>query len=319
MSSSTETPNVGHTGDLSEPQMGELPHPSTDPLDPLTDRLRDAGISVSPLPPKPDAVPKNVAIVGFTGSREEAPWGADGWHVWVCNNLWKFVPDKWDRVYDVHPYVDIAASDDKDHLKFLAETDKHVVMMDPPDGWGRNVHLLPRDEITHALGGYFTNSISWMVAHALIEWRDAGYTPDECQLHIYGVDLAQAGEYAAQRPSCEYLLGIAVGMGVTVYVPPSSDLLKTGDLYGVGAGSPLRAKLVARKKELEQRMGQMQGQHTQLQQQIGQTEAALNQLAGAKEQVDYMLGVWLPDPGNVRQGQDIAASDGQRELQTVGG
>ena len=39
-------------------------------------------------------------------------------------------------------------------------------------------------------------------------------------------------EYHHQRPSCEYFLGIAVGMGIKVYIPPEADLLKTRFLYG---------------------------------------------------------------------------------------
>ncbi len=39
-------------------------------------------------------------------------------------------------------------------------------------------------------------------------------------------------EYAQQRPSCEYFVGFARGLGVTVHIPPQSDLLMAPYRYG---------------------------------------------------------------------------------------
>ncbi len=39
-------------------------------------------------------------------------------------------------------------------------------------------------------------------------------------------------EYGPQRPSCEFFLGIAAGMGIILTVPDQADLLKTRFLYG---------------------------------------------------------------------------------------
>jgi hypothetical protein len=39
-------------------------------------------------------------------------------------------------------------------------------------------------------------------------------------------------EYHYQRPSCEFALGIAFGLGIKIYIPPQADLLKTVHLYG---------------------------------------------------------------------------------------
>jgi hypothetical protein len=41
-------------------------------------------------------------------------------------------------------------------------------------------------------------------------------------------------EYGPQRPSCEYFLGIAVGLGIKIVIPKQMDLLKTKFLYGFG-------------------------------------------------------------------------------------
>lgn len=39
-------------------------------------------------------------------------------------------------------------------------------------------------------------------------------------------------EYASQRPSCEFFLGVAVGRGIQIYLPKTSDLLKVRWMYG---------------------------------------------------------------------------------------
>src|SRR3990167_1622444 len=164
---------------------------------------------------------KKIAIVGFTASKEQAPWSDPSFELWICNNLWKFCPPTWKRLYDLHDLEDIRK--DKEHEAFMRGQpqkdaqgkdtqlgDRPAYCFEPQAEWPTAVEF-PRAEINQNLGRYFTNSISWMIAHALME--------DATELHVYGVDMATGSEYAAQRPSCEYLLGIAVGMGVKVHLP----------------------------------------------------------------------------------------------------
>jgi hypothetical protein len=82
-------------------------------------------------------------------------------------------------------------------------------------------------------------------------------TPEE--IAVYGVNMAQDGEYAHQRPSCEYFAGIALGGGIRLSIPQASDLLKCGSLYGVER-SPMLVKMAARRKELEVRLAQARAQ-----------------------------------------------------------
>lgn len=223
---------------------------------------------------------RKVAIVGFTSSRDEAPWDDPSWEKWICNNLWKFVPEgKWDRLYDLHRNAEIAK--DTEHLGYLARCPKPLYVHEPQPEWPTAVRF-PREELMAVLGGYFTNSISWMIAHALSE----GVT----HLSIFGVDLAQGTEYASQRPSAEYFLGIAVGMGVQVYVPETSDLLKTGTLYGVDDDSWMHARLAQREAELVAQMGQVH-------EQTNQGHLRLAQLQGALEATRYWKGVALSPRG----------------------
>lgn len=276
-----------------------------------------------PVPHVPDLGPepngaKKVAIVGYTTSNLLTPWD-DGFEVWICNDLHKHVPDKWDRLYDLHDAKEIVK--DADHEQYLRKCQRPVFVWEARQEWPGSVSF-PKDAVTDALGRYFTNSISWMTAHALLEQAEMATTwatwqaetairenpglenfrpvmvaaaraeaLSHSEIHVYGVDMAQGTEYAAQRPSCEYFLGIATGMGIKVYIPPESDLLKVIGLYGAEDDTPFRAKIQSRERDLTVRMEQMNNQYMQMQ---GQ----LNQLQGALEDVRYWKAVWLAPHAN---------------------
>ena len=269
------------------------------------------GFAIPTLAAPPD---RAIAIVGYTNSRAEAPWDDPKFERWICNDLHKYVPDKWDRLYDLHPNSEIAK--DAEHEAFLRGCRKPVYVFEPTSEWPASV-AFPKDEAAAAFGRYFTNSISWMIAHAVMEIVDSvdAWAAEQAaevvaanpglealqavlagaarvdalarsQIHVYGVDMAQGTEYAAQRPSCEYFLGLARGMGIQTFVPLTSDLLKNITLYGAEDDSAFRAKLLGREADLVARQNEMTNQFEQL-------KAHLYQLQGALEDVRYWKGVWL--------------------------
>ena len=97
--------------------------------------------------------------------------------------------------------------------------------------------------------------------------------------------MAKDCEYGNQRHSCEYFVGWARGMGVNVHIPDTSDLLKAPFLYGVESGGALRAKMVQRQKELQERKAHLEGQ-------AGQVNQALQQVLGALEDTQYWIRAW---------------------------
>lgn len=281
---------------------------------------------------------RNIAIVGYTSTRGQAPFDDPSYEVWACNNLHKFIPDKWDRLYDLHPNDEIVK--DTEHEAFLRKCRKPVFVWEPRAEWPASV-AFPKDDCTAAFGRYFTNSISWMTAHAIMEisaaavpWAETqvaallvdnpGLEPfkpmmmqtavltfySESTIAIYGVDMAQGTEYAAQRPSCEYFLGLARGMGIQTFIPAASDLLKNLALYGAEDDAPIRAKMDMREQELTERMGQMQAQQQEL-------FAHLNQMQGALEDTRYWKGVWLNPhanrDGSAKQDETTAAQAAQSD------
>lgn len=98
-------------------------------------------------------------------------------------------------------------------------------------------------------------------------------------------------EYGGQRPSCEYFIGLAVGKGIKVYIPPTADLLKTVFFYGYEQlqEEGFDTKLKARLQEL-------QGKANQLQAELNEKNNALQQHLGAVQDCQHMVKNWRPLP-----------------------
>ena len=251
---------------------------------------------------KKHAVPtecrRKIALVGFTASRGQAPYGDPDWEIWGLNNL-HLQPDidtsKFHRWFDLHPTHRIRQ--DKPHLEWLqAGADGlPVYAWEKQDDWPTSVEY-PRRQIVEAFIPYFTNSVSWMLAAALLEV--APYAGDGAEVGVYGIDMAQGGadrpgEYQNQRPSCEFFLGIAAGKGIPFTIPEQSDLLKAASLYGAEGGGALAVKMDARAQELQQRQGQIEAERAKTAARLRELEDGLFQIRGALEDTQYYRGVWL--------------------------
>jgi len=233
-----------------------------------------------------------VAIVGFTDHREMAMKLDDSFEIWGLNELYRYMPiPRFHRWFEIHG---------REYLCADAEGQKHIEdlksVLGPIPIYMQRHHedipgsvRFPIQELIEHFGGaqavganYFTNCPAEMIAFAIA----MGYR----EIHVYGVDMAQDSEYGTQRPCCEYWLGRALGMGIKVYVPDLSDLLKTVGTYGYeDAGSVLSRKIQARIKWLHamdnERLAQIRQleahyntQRTELQQRILRTEGAIAEL-----------------------------------------
>jgi hypothetical protein len=137
----------------------------------------------------------------------------------------------------------------------------------------------PVKDMIAKFGGYFTNTISYMLALGISE----GFTDIAC----YGVDMATGSEYGPQRPSCEFFLGIAAGLGIRITIPPEADLLKTRFLYGFQEReqSAWEMKIANMLNSMQVRL-----QKAQMTQQAA--EKQINQYIGAIEGVKETQRVW---------------------------
>jgi hypothetical protein len=224
--------------------------------------------------------PTTVYIVGFAPSWPDTPWDDPNAHYWGMNALHKLAGEKrWDAWFQLHDIETSHPQDKDEHLQWLAQSNVPVWM------WAEQIEKYPlpnavpypREAMVAKYGKYFTNTVSWMTALAI----EQGYK----KIGIYGVDMAQDSEYQSQRPSCEYFIGLARGLGIEVEIPRTSDLLKNPFLYGYDDGGEFLAKMRARLKELQERRAEMERQRNHAH------EAAL-QIAGAMEDVQYWIRVW---------------------------
>jgi hypothetical protein len=198
---------------------------------------------------------KKVALVGFASStRDMAPWTDESFDIWVLNDLGRQVP-RWDRLFEMHTKehllgVSVARTADgtgladrgmvpygKEHWAYMAgcpgpkpdfEGFSAIYMQQHYDDVPASVELpvakLAEHCFTAEEGTYFTSTPAYMLGLAMLEGFE--------EIHLYGIDLLQEGEYAYERPCMEYLVGLARGRGIKVHIPPQSALCKAGFVYG---------------------------------------------------------------------------------------
>jgi hypothetical protein len=255
--------------------------------------MTDTILAAYDLPPIPDRLTETVVIVGFAdGHRDHADWGQEA-EFWGLNRLHAVLEDKpWTRWFELHSLENFYGAEgprgfDEEHVTFLREFGGPVYIrpqdLNVAEGWGiPNAVPYPIERIMQSNIPYFTNSVSWLLALAIgMEFK---------QIQMFGVDMAQdtlvQAEYAEQRPSCEYFLGLAVGKGIDIVLPPGSDLLKSNALYGF-TDDVHRDKLLARLQELGQRKENIRGEMQQKQAEAAWLQSRISELDGAMQEVQY--------------------------------
>ena len=269
---------------------------------------------------------QKIAIIGFTDHRKQAPFSNPDWKIWGLNDLYMDLPPipndrlSWFQVHSWHErgdgkfaplqesIVDFGEGPphprDPNHVAWLRDAatkiplymmearpevpdaiviDKERVLKYFEDGYGQPIR-------------YVTNSISWMIALAIMELAPdgPGSVVEGAEIGIWGVDMMMGGgpgsEYGYQRPSCEFFIAWARGLGIKVVIPVESDLCKTAYLYGEGLHNPYRKRLIARRKDLSRQRGEYNGQMSQLQ-------MAIAEVTGAIDNLDWQLRSWMPSDG----------------------
>lgn len=263
-----------------------------------------AVVNVAPITPEyPTRTKDKVAIVGFAdGHRDDAPFDDPSFEVWGLNRLHAVLPGKrFDRWFEIHsvPKYYLGGDGqpvDTDHLEFLRSFAGPVYLRPQDMGTIQCPSAVPYqiEAVLRDFGSYQTNSITYMIEYAVaMRFKE---------IHLFGVDMAQdslfSAEYASQRPSCEFVLGIAVGRGIKIFKPPGSDLLLCDHLYGFDDGSPMMLKRVARLRELGKRKDAIRGKLAELeaqketlnnrywQEKLALT-AQINQMDGAQQEIVY--------------------------------
>ena len=238
-----------------------------------------------PIAEEPERI-KKVAVLGFTESWRLAPFGDPSWEIWGLNELYMLIP-RWTRWFELHRREIYEADKNRvsDHVERLKAMTVPVYMQQRWEDIPQSTPY-PLDEVIRRFGDptrpYLTNSISYMIALAMLEGFE--------EIGVYGVDMAHDTEYSSQRPSCEYYVGYARGMGIKVTIPPQSDLLKAVFLYGYQdlEEAAFHAKLRARRDEMNAKLGEIEAQ-------IGNLTEARAQYRGALHNNDHIMKIWAPN------------------------
>lgn len=164
---------------------------------------------------------KRVCILGTAETMGMAPFEDDDLEIWahaMCINRRPQELKRYDLMFEMHkPWKW------RNRIDELNRHGKPVIMQEHYDEVPAS-EPYPLDEVLGTFRRYFTNSISQMVALAILR----GYK----EIALFGVHLATASEYAYERPNLEYLLGHAEARGISLWIPDEAQILKANYLYG---------------------------------------------------------------------------------------
>jgi hypothetical protein len=241
-----------------------------------------------------------LAIVGCASSRNDTPWHDDSFEFWGVNNLYLSEPvgvRPWSRWFEIHEITkdeqgkhyrrgapEFRGQPVGDYLKGLGSLGIPVYMQHKWDEVPNGVEF-PINDVLNKFGNYLTNSISYQLALAIME----GFK----EIHLYGVDMAvsspfdTSNEYAWQRPSCEFFLGLAAGMGIKIFIPETSDLLKSRFLYAYD-----EPKMSAWDKKVDDTLAGIQKQRLKAERMLSDAQRKLDQCIGADIAIREINKTW---------------------------
>jgi len=283
-------------------------------------------------------MPRKIAIVGFADSKRDAPWLDPSWEKWTVNDLYfhvgpwvglpqgQFPPGSISRVFEVHHLLGMGNRRNPTHEPWMKEIAPQlnipIYMQEKREEFPSSVGV-PRMELIECFGDegfggragcdYITNSISWMIALALFETSEWTELPDGrrirlcekgTEIGLWGVDMAADTEFGSQRPSCEFWLGVGKSMGVPLYIPDDSELLKAPALYGFDTSHPMRVRWQSQLQSCKEQTIQIQQQIAAHQQQTAMLEAQLHMLRGRKSTIKDNIRNWTM-PTDISVGQEV--------------
>jgi len=172
---------------------------------------------------------RKVAICGTADSYKATPFEDLDFEIWAFSSCIAMPGFKRaDRIYELHPKGWWERQDIRDRLNNFGGP---VYMQDAYPEIPKSVKY-PLEEVK-ALGyqSYFTSSIAYMLAHAVLEKVD--------HVALFGIHMDAEEEYADQRPACEYWLGVMQGLGMDTYLAPGGALFLQKFQYGYEEYNPM--------------------------------------------------------------------------------
>jgi hypothetical protein len=227
---------------------------------------------------------KKLCILGTAPSWQQAPFEDDSFDIWAPTGLLALVKDdvekprRISRFFEVHPWYEVRSM--LPLLGLLEDIDIPVYMQDVIPEVPASVKF-PYEEVKQAFhldtmgpNVYVTNTITWMILLGIYE----GYT----DFAVFGVHMEHESEYAYQRSSCSWALGIIhgkilAGLPYSLHIADESALLKAEYEYGYGQPTKLMMEMDLRRKRLQAGVESVDGQMMALQQSRWRTEGAVEE------------------------------------------
>ena len=220
-----------------------------------------------------------IALIGSAPSSiRAAPYHDPSWQVWGCSpGAYGVVPKGRSNVWwELHKYEPGQQWFSPEYCQFLEEHPRVIVAEKRPEI--PNGETMPVDELVAKYSPYFfTSSVAWMMAAAI----ELGAT----KIGLWGIDMAAAEEYEAQRSGLHFFAMIARQRGIEVGVPPESDLFRPRFLYGVDEIKHSHIKLRMRRHELEARKREAE-------QKFEEAKQNVQFISGALDDLNYMHMTW---------------------------
>lgn len=253
---------------------------------------------------------RKFAVCGFaSSSRGMIPVHDPTWEIWGLNQLYRHIA-RADRWFDIHYYWDseVVPGTEGDgpgsYRAWLAGSGVPVYMHHLVDGQPTSVRYPIEQVIAHHEADYFTSTIAFMLALAVMEIdrrvdaevaarlrrmrkADIEALPGGVRglaksvygtyaIGVFGVDLIVGTEYFHEKPCAEYWLGAASTRGIQVALPPPSALCKQRFRYGYEKEPDLIVKL-----------SEIETQAAEMQKEIDECVKKYDFLNGAKQNNEY--------------------------------
>jgi hypothetical protein len=247
---------------------------------------------------------KKFVIIGFAPSYSEVPWDEilkSEEHCTVAvNEFYKVAPKNarftfWSEIHDPKS----PSKQNKEHQNFLVNCKIPLIMQSKFEEYPASIpyplqevlSMVNENMIIDELSSSFTNysnQITYLIA--------LGILYEAKEIHIYGVDMAAEGEYQFQRQSCEALIGFALGRGIKIRIPASSELCKNAKLYGFESDNANRHWAKKRKQLILEELNKLRQAMEQVRYGLETNETTLieyqkreSALLGQKDQLNHMI------------------------------
>lgn len=153
-----------------------------------------------------------VAVIGLSPKTHDlAPWDNPDWQKWGLpwdEGYWQ----RLDLAFEMHDLRLLTGEHSGRKPGYLARLQEIIPHLYTQQNY-------PFDEVAKSIGAYYFNSsIAYAMALAIHQGAE--------EIGVWGVDLVADEEYAYQRPNMEYLIGVARGKGIRVFIPDESALCK---------------------------------------------------------------------------------------------